>query len=117
MVSAVQEDRKKVQTMGICSECLHFDVCNSWHKELEEEGLATGRFFQHKCKDFKNKADVVEVDKISEALADLFDAPCNFSPTDEWLPYFCDFKYECNCESKECWKQFFKHYSKKECAK
>lgn len=47
--------------MGICEECLYFEVCNSWHKDLEEEGLITGGFFQHKCKDFKNKSDLQEV--------------------------------------------------------
>jgi len=48
--------------MGICKEeCLYFEVCNSWHKELKEEGLIMCEFVQHKCKDFKNKADFQEL--------------------------------------------------------
>ena len=56
--------------------------------------------------------DVVE--KISTILAELLDTPCNFSPTDEWLPYLCDHANTCNCEYKECWKQLFKYWDKRE---
>lgn len=52
------------------------------------------------------------IEKASEILAEVFGVPCNYA--DEWLPYACDFGNTCDCKHKECWKQFFKHYEKRE---
>ena len=61
----------------------------------------------------KGYADAVE--KVASILAVMLDTPCNFSPTDEWLAYVCDYKYSCDCEYKECWKQLFKHWDERKC--
>jgi hypothetical protein len=60
----------------------------------------------------KGYADAVE--KFATILAEMLDTPCNFSPTDEWLCFLCDYCNTCDCEYKECWKQFFKHYDNRE---
>ncbi len=61
----------------------------------------------------KGYADAVE--KFATILAEMLDTPCNFSPTDEWLPYVCDYKNSCDCEYKECWEQIFKHWDERKC--
>lgn len=58
-------------------------------------------------------ADVVEVDAVFEMLDyTLGDCPCNYSPTDEWLPEVCELQDECpNPKEKYgCWRQFIKHF-------
>ena len=44
-----------------CKKCIHFDVCDSWYKQVEAEGLVVGEMSQQTCEKFKNKSDVVEV--------------------------------------------------------
>lgn len=62
----------------------------------------------------KGYADgIKELDKFISIIAEIFDCPCNFSPI-EWLPYVCDYRDECDCGYKECWKQFLKHYDERE---
>lgn len=58
-------------------------------------------------------ANVVEVDAVFEMLDyTLGDCPCNYSPTDEWLPEVCELQDECpNPKEKYgCWRQFIKHF-------
>ena len=51
----------------------------------------------------------LSIDEIAEMVSEICDNPCNFSNTDEWLPYVCDYKDNCDCSNIECWKQYFKH--------
>ena len=44
-----------------CKECVHFDICDSWYKDIEAQGLVVGEMSQQICEDFKNKADFIEV--------------------------------------------------------
>lgn len=58
-------------------------------------------------------ADVVEVDAVCEMLDYMLgDCPCNYSPTNEWLPEVCELQDECpNPKEKYgCWRQFIKHF-------
>lgn len=58
-------------------------------------------------------ADVVEVDAVFEMLDyTLGDCPCNYSPTDEWLPEVCELQDECPDPKEKygCWRQFIKHF-------
>lgn len=58
-------------------------------------------------------ADVVEVDAVFEMLDyTLGGCPCNYSPTDEWLPEVCELQDECPDPKEKygCWRQFIKHF-------
>ncbi len=92
-----------------CKNCIHYDICVFHTKGNENE----------KCQHFKNKADVVEIDKVAEMFAEQFGdkCPCNFNDNDEWLTQFCDHTNTCNCPCYEGWKQFIKHYDKRKEAK
>ena len=43
-----------------CKNCIHFDVCDSWYKQVEAEGLVVGEMSQEICNQFKNKEDFQE---------------------------------------------------------
>ena len=57
-------------------------------------------------------ADVVEVETVAQMFCDCFGNPCDYSPTDEWLPEICELQGECpnTKDPLGCWKQFIKHY-------
>lgn len=62
-------------------------------------------------------ADVIEIDKVAAMFNDFCGdyCACNYNIIDEWLPFCCDFIEECT-EPKDplgCWKQFVKHYNKR----
>ena len=62
-------------------------------------------------------ADVIEIDKVAEMFNDFCGdhCACNYNSIDEWLPFCCDLIEECP-EPKDplgCWKQFIKHYNKR----
>ena len=61
-------------------------------------------------------ADVVEVEKVVEMLDYMLgNCPCNYSPTDEWLPEKCELQEECPNPKEKfgCWKQFIKYYGER----
>ena len=45
--------------MAICKDCIHYDVCERWARNVEEEFCVVATLTP--CEIFKNKADVVEV--------------------------------------------------------
>lgn len=56
-----------------CKECLHFDVCEDWHKRIQEQGFAIGEEIQI-CEDFKDKSRIIETPcKIGDTIyKDIF---------------------------------------------
>lgn len=82
-------------------------------KILDNIAVVDERDIDNLVAEMAGDADVVE--KVATILAEILDVPCNFSPTDEWLSYVCDYKYSCDCEYKECWKQLFKHWDERKC--
>lgn len=62
-------------------------------------------------------ADVVEVETVAQMLCDAMgdECPCNFCPTDEWLPEVCELQDECPNPKEKlgCWKQYIKHYGER----
>lgn len=63
--------------------------------------------------------DITAIDEFTQILYEMFgdDCACNFNGIDEWLPYCCEYaQTECPSPSEHlgCWKQFLKHYTKKE---
>ena len=63
-------------------------------------------------------ADVVGLDVVAEMLyvsCGCDECPCNYGPTDEWLPEVCDLQDECpNPKDKlGCWKQYIKHFAER----
>ena len=59
----------------------------------------------------KNKADVIEIDKVAEILADVTGAsPCDFIGN-EWLVSCCEYVGHCCQKSDgECWMQYLKYF-------
>lgn len=89
-----------------CKDCIHYDVC-----------LPNSAAYGHKlklCSKFKNKADVIEIDKVAEILADITGiAPCEMVGN-EWLFDCCEhIGYCCQASDSECWVQYFKHYKER----
>ena len=63
-------------------------------------------------------ADVVGLDVVAEMLyvsCGCDECPCNYGPTDEWLPEVCDLKDECPKPKDKlgCWKQYIKHFAER----
>ena len=85
----------------ICKECIHLDVCTAVHIGGEYQENA------EKCKNFKNKADLVEVVRCSECRFNVAnmekdeydttdysgeDIVCSYFMTDGMLPDdFCSY--------------------------
>lgn len=92
-------------------EYIYQSICNVGVNVDKDELIKALQYDRQQYK--KGYADAVE--KVATILAEMLDTPCNFSPTDEWLPYVCDYKYSCDCEYKECWKQLFKHWDERKC--
>ena len=59
-------------------------------------------------------ADVVEIEKVAEILADITGiAPCE-KVGNEWLFDCCEhIGYCCQASDSECWVQYFKHYKER----
>jgi hypothetical protein len=106
-----------------CKDCIHYCLCKytladeNWREDTPQE--IKDMYSPKGCENFKNKADVVEVEKVAEMFAEQFGdkCPCNFNDNDEWLTQFCDHTNTCNCPCYEGWKQFIKHYDKRKEAK
>ena len=87
-----------------CRDCIHYDIC-VFHIKGDEN---------KKCCHFKNKADVVEIEKMAEILADV----TGFSPCDlignEWLVSCCEsVGHCCQMSDTDCWVQYLKHYKER----
>ena len=84
-----------------CKDCIHYGICFF-------------NFEWSKCFHFKNKADVVEIEKMAEILADVTgSSPCDFIGN-EWLVSCCEYVGHC-CQKNdgECWMQYLKHYKER----
>ena len=104
--------------MAECKDCIHFEICCE-HWAYNSEGRTSAdeykRIMDSKipCRSFKNKADVVEVDKVAEILRLSFgdNCACNFNGNDEWMWTQCKYA-ETDCpypkEDNGCWKEFVK---------
>lgn len=102
--------------MASCvDDCLYYKVCSDFRGNICERDLY--RFMEYRmtsdglCEHFKNKADVVEVEKVAKILVDVTGiAPCEMVSANEW-----DYDY-CNCAElcsqlnyKQCWERYLKH--------
>jgi len=61
-------------------------------------------------------AEYIERETVAQMLCYAFgDCPCDYSPTDEWLPEKCELQEECpNPKDKlGCWKQYIKHFEER----
>lgn len=83
-----------------CRHCVHYEACHRRGKEIPAES----------CRTFKNKDDIIGIQTAAELASRLYDNPCNSCYAEEYLPYVCDYKDNCNCSNVECWKQYFKHF-------
>lgn len=59
--------------------------------------------------------DAVPLDDVAKMIDDAFGCPCDYSPTDEWLPEVCELQDVCPHpeDSADCWKQYIKHYGER----
>lgn len=84
-----------------CKDCIHYGICifhltgNEWSK----------------CFHFKNKTDVVEVEKVAKILTDVTEkAPCEIVGANEWDYDYCNCAELCSQSNYEqCWVRYFKH--------
>ena len=98
-----------------CRDCLIHDICEEKEKLMLTVDNLYELIYQEavevSCKHFKNKADVVEVEKVAKILVDVTGiAPCEMVSANEW-----DYDY-CNCAElcsqlnyKQCWERYLKH--------
>ena len=101
-----------------CRDCLIHDICEEKEKLMLTANNLYELMYQNgvecSCEAFKNKADVIEIDKVAEILADITGiAPCEMVGT-EWLFDCCEhIGYCCATSDSECWVQYFKHYKER----
>ena len=96
-----------------CNKCIYGSMCY-----LRYDNITGEMNYISNCKTFKNKNNLFSLDQVATILLNTFNdtCACNYNCNDEWLPYVCDFQEECPNppnDSLACWKQFLKHYQKR----
>lgn len=96
--------------MASCYDCIHCGACS----DAGDSGFSSLKEDVSECKHFKDKADVVDEEKVAEILADVTGiAPCEMVGN-EWLFDCCEHIGYCyQASDSECWMQYLKHYKER----